>query len=367
MAEPIADQARAGAAGGSPGSRTSEVLRARLVRVSPLLVVGLAIVLVLAGQLAEDFADSEPLQLLTPMTGVRRWTLIVAVAYMLAISHVVERYVQRSLSKVSEVVEVDRQRFAGYAQRMRRPDLAVDVALLGLAAVVVTGLFWFLDTSLPIDDPITQKPLYLRGSAIGSLLILVQYSLLGWALLSLLYCTIRRSRALAALSRERLVVDVFDTTNLLPLGNIALSTALAPAGIVVILLFGFGRPSAPVSWTLLLLVTVASVFSLLQPLRGFHQQMEVAKWQALRTLNARLREIYEAANLPLAEDAGEAGRLNNRVGLLVNLRKTVGEMTTWPFRDTLAFGRAVLIAAAPLIYAVINELIKAFWIGPLTR
>ena len=42
-------------------------------------------------------------------------------------------------------------------------------------------------------------------------------------------------------------------------------------------------------------------------------------------------------------------------------------MTTWPFRDTIAFGRAVLIALAPLIYTVVNELIKVFLIGPLNR
>ncbi|MEJ7749350.1 MAG: hypothetical protein WKF56_08595 [Candidatus Limnocylindrales bacterium] len=42
-------------------------------------------------------------------------------------------------------------------------------------------------------------------------------------------------------------------------------------------------------------------------------------------------------------------------------------MTTWPFADTVAFGRAVLIASAPLIYTVLSELIKAFWIEPLSR
>ena len=63
--------------------------------------------------------------------------------------------------------------------------------------------------------------------------------------------------------------------------------------------------------------------------------------------------------------APRSARLNNRVGTLIALRKTVGEMTTWPFRDTLAFGRAVLIASAPLIYTIISELIKAFWIKPL--
>ena len=41
--------------------------------------------------------------------------------------------------------------------------------------------------------------------------------------------------------------------------------------------------------------------------------------------------------------------------------KTVQEMTTWPFRDTVAFGRAILIASAPLIYAALAQLINVLW------
>ena len=102
--------------------------------------------------------------------------------------------------------------------------------------------------------------------------------------------------------------------------------------------------------------------------------MARAKQDALGGLNARIREVYEreggasgagGAGGATELDDAEISRLNNRVGTLVALRRTVGEMTTWPFRDTLAFGRAVLIASAPLIYTVISELIKIFWIQPL--
>jgi hypothetical protein len=184
--------------------------------------------------------------------------------------------------------------------------------------------------------------------------------------LSLVVCTIGRARALARLSREPLVVDVFDTSNLLPLGNIALATSLAPAGVVVIFLIGFGRPSAPVSWSLLLLVTLASLVALILPLRGIHSQMESAKGQALGVVNAQLRDVYDRAR-GATSDLSEATWLNLRASTLVNLRKTVGETPTWPFQDTLALTRAVLIATAPLIYAVINELIRIFFLAPLSR
>jgi hypothetical protein len=50
---------------------------------------------------------------------------------------------------------------------------------------------------------------------------------------------------------------------------------------------------------------------------------------------------------------------------LIALRKVVGDMTTWPYQDTVAFGRAVLVASAPLIYTALNSLINIFLISPL--
>ena len=342
-------------------------VRDRAIRLSPVLVLVVAVVLVILGQLAEDLADTEPLQLLTPLSAQRRWTLIVAVVYMLVIGRVIERMVNRSLATLDALVHVDPERFRDYMSRMRRPGLAVDLILLAASAAVVIVLFLALKTSLPIDDGVTNAPVFLPANGAIAAAILVQYTLVGWAVLALVWSTISRARALGELSQEPLEIDVFDTTNVLPLGNIALATALAPAGVIVILLFGFGAPSMAVSWTLLVLVTLASLLALLLPLRGIHRQMDAAKEAALSTLNVRLRESYQAASAATPPSPEITTQLNHRVSTLVNLRKTVGEMTTWPFRDTLALGRAVLIATAPLIYTVINELITVFLIGPLTR
>ena len=340
--------------------------RDRILRASPIVVLLVAITLVVVGQLAEDLADSAPIQLLSPLSALRRWTLIVAVVYMLVISRVVDRLVEHSLAVLNRLVRVDPEHFERYSTRMRPPGIAVHLAMLAVSAILVALVLWVMQTSLPIDDPVTNGPLFLPGSGLGAVAVLVQYTLVGWAVLMLVWGTIRRARALGELSREPLDVDVFDTTNLLPLGNIALATALAPAGVVVILLFGFGRPSSPISWTLLALVTLASLFALLLPLRGIHRQMDDAKDKAMSELNARLREGYEEVNAGTGPNADQMATLNHRVSTLVNLRKTVGEVTTWPFRDTIAFGRAVLIALAPLIYTVINELIKLFVISPLS-
>jgi hypothetical protein len=342
------------------------VVSRRLPGVAPRLLSALALTLVAAGQLAEDLSDREPLRGLSPSDALRRWTVIAAVFYMLGIARFVDGIVARSLRALSDVVDIDSARFAGYARRLGRMDVRTEATLLLVATVVVAAVFPLLGTSLPVDDPITNQPTHLPANGVEALVVLAGYTVLGWAMVTLVAGTLRRARALGELSREPLEVDVFDTTPLLPLGNIALATSLAPAGIIVILLVGFGRPSAPLSWALLLVVASTSLLALILPLRGIHRQMSTAKQHTLSRLNARLRELYVAAEAdaqPL--DQAEASRLNNRVGALVALRKTVGEMTTWPFRDTLAFGRAVLIASAPLIYACVTELIKIFWINPL--
>ena len=349
-------------------------VRDRLRRAAPALIVIVTIVIVTAGQLVEDLADTDPLQLLSPTDAIRRWTVIGAFVYMVVISRLVDDLVERSVTALRGVVQVEPEELERYGRWLDSPGIRVDGVLLLLSAIVVMALFPVLGTSLPIDDPVTGQPKLLPGDPVGALLIFAEYTLFGWALLSLVSSTIRRARALGQLSRERFEVDVFDTTKLLPFGNIALATSLAPAGIIVMFVFGFGRPTALLGWSVLLLATLASLLALMLPLRPIHHRMARAKQVALGGLNARIRDVYEreggtglGRGLAVATDLDDAeiARLNNRLGTLIALRKTVGEMTTWPFRDTLALARAILIASAPLIYTIVAELIKAFWIQPL--
>jgi hypothetical protein len=93
--------------------------------------------------------------------------------------------------------------------------------------------------------------------------------------------------------------------------------------------------------------------------------MSEAKEAALAKLNERLSRVYDKVTAG-GVDATQPAGLDVRANTLIPLRRTAHEMTTWPFADTVAFGRAVLIASAPLIYTVLNELIKVFWIAPLS-
>ena len=330
-------------------------------------VVFVAAAIVIAGQFAEDITDSEPIQMLrAPEFSGPRWTLIAVVLYELLILRLVDRTVRRSLSSFERVLKLEPSAFRAYVHRLRPPDGTTSFVILAISALIVTVLFAGLGLELPlVNDPVTNDPLFLPAAPLPALVILAGYTVAGWAGLSLIYLSISLGRALGELSREPIDIDVFDTTNLLPFGNIALASALAPVGIIGILLMGLGPPQSWLSWSVLLLAAVASIVALLFPLRGIHRQMSDAKEAVLANLNAKIASVYDEVD-GHEGDTARIAALNARTNTLVPLRKTVGEMTTWPFADTVAFGRAVLIASAPLIYTVLNELIKKFWIEPLS-
>lgn len=356
--------------GPGSGRRASGVaVRDRLRRLNlqfpAAIVVIAALGLVVAGQLAEDLADGQPIEMLPPYFSGSRWTVVAVVAYMLLISRVVDRTVQGAIPSIERVLKLDPPAVRAHIQRLQPVEVGTNLVLLAASGLIVTTLFAGLGLEMPVtNNPVTGDPMFLPQDPLGAVAVLAGYTVFGWAGLSLIYLTVRLGRALGALCREPLVVDVFDTTNLLPLGNIALAGALAPAGIIVIFLIGLGEPGHWLSWSVLLLAAVASLLALLLPLRGVHRQMAEAKDAVLADINGRISEIYdEVRRSPLASP--EIPGLNARTNTLVPLRKTVHEMTTWPFADTVAFGRAILIASAPLIYTVLSELIKVFWINTL--
>ena len=330
-----------------------------------LIAVGAAGVVAL-GQLAEDLADSPGLQMLPPTVVIPRWTVIVVTVYMLLIARALDVTVRRFLPSLRPVVRIDDRAFEAYAQRMRNPGMSVQAALLAASAVLVAMLFIVIGQDLPLRDPVSDLPRYLPGDGLSATVVLAGYAVLGWALLWVFVATVRLARTLGDLSREPLIVDVFNTSNLLPFGQIALVVASAPAGVIVILLLGFGQPGSWYGWAILLLATVASLLALLLPLHGTHQQMAQAKQAVAADLDRRISHVYEELT-DTALGTARMTKLNEATNTLVPLRKTVAEMTTWPFRSTVAFGRAVLVASAPLVYAALSEVIRVFWIAPMGR
>jgi hypothetical protein len=331
-----------------------------VVRHRATVLPTVAFALVVAGQVMEDLADGPRMELADPSVSFRRWTVIAATLYMLVISGLVDRTVVRSLEALKQTVRADQTVYAAHARRMRQPAPSMELALLGVAVAIVLALFVVAGIALPVvDDPVTRQGRRLPDG-VAAVVVLSGYAIVGWAGLRLVYVTVRLARALASISRLPLDIDVFDTTNLLPFGNLALVVAAAPAGIIVILLLGLGQPRTPLGISVLALAAAASLLALLLPILGIHREMARAKQRAMSGLNARIRHVYEDVGRDATGEVA-VGVLSDRTSTLVDLRKTVQEMTTWPFRDTLAFGRAVLIASAPIIYAALSELIKVLW------
>ncbi|MGI8927921.1 MAG: hypothetical protein ACR2H0_00450 [Candidatus Limnocylindrales bacterium] len=329
----------------------------------PILTIA-SVGIVAAGQLVEDLGDSPPLQMLPPALVIQRWTVIALVLYALVMWVLLDVTARRSLTAVRNLVKIDQGAFDSYVQRMRHPAPIVDgVIFLGCALITVV-LFVGLRADLLIDDPVTELATKLPADPIAAAVILLGHTVIGWAFLRLIYVAARLARQLGRLSREPLSIDVFDTSDLVPFGNIALALALAPAGVILILLVELGVPTTVVGWSVVVEATLAIVLALLLPLRGIHSQMAAAKDAALARLSSRIGELYETVSGSLPTEASEATRVGATTSALIPLRKTVQEMTTWPFRDTVALGRAVLIASAPLIYATLSEVIRVFIIGP---
>lgn len=322
---------------------------------------------VAAGQLAEDVADGATLQMLPPTVAIQRWAVVALVAYIFGSSALVDRTVVRALTSLRPVVLIDGASFDGYTTRMRTLPVRIDAALLIGSAAVVVALFTIVGSDLLLPSPITGRPSYLPDNPMLSALIAAGYTVIGWSFLRLITETARLAWLLARLTAERLEINVFDAALLIPFGNIALALALAPAGAIVILLIGLGSPTTVVGWSVVIGAMVASVLALLLPLRGIHRQMSRAKYSSLAAVSVRIGELYSEVARAVPSDPTEAARMSNAANTLFQMRKAVLEMTTWPFRDTAAFGRAVLIASAPLIYATLSELIKVFLIAPLNQ
>ena len=336
--------------------RSTVFARARLI-VMPIL----ATVIVFAAQLVED-ADLQPVQMMPPNPYLARWAVVAMVAYVFAMFAFIEWLIDRSLVTVRPAVKIGDEAFASYRDRMRRLPPAVDVALLVTSAVVVVLLFVVLREELLQDDPLKEQSHKLPGAPLAAGVICAGYTVIGWAFLRLILGSARLARFVAKLTREPLEIKVFDTTPLIPIGNIALAAALAPAGVLIILLYGLGMPESTIGWSIVIEASVVIVVALLLSLRHIHAKMSAAKEAAEETLSVRIAELYEPVANGLPAEANEVGRINNSINAVVLMRKAVGEMTTWPFRNTVAFGRAVLIAAAPLIYTTLSQLI-GLWIG----
>jgi hypothetical protein len=223
--------------------------------------------------------------------------------------------------------------------------LAITVALVLILLVVVpTGL---LNSS-------SGMPPWFPLSA----LVFAGYTLLGWVGLSQIYCSIRHAVGLGALARQRINVNVFDPSNLLPFGRLSLLHSLPNIGIFLIPLIIFGPPTD--SGWVVMAISFVGLVTLFIPLWGAHQQIGQAKDRVLQGIHAQLADIQAELLEDRETEAGNLGSLAARTKILVDLRGVIDESPNWPFADTAEIARVIAAIMSPLVYFLLNELIRVY-------
>ncbi len=322
----------------------------------PLIVV-LVACLVIGEQILEE-------SLVGPLNGYAalqrlgiRIALPVLSVYLLVANRLLKRKVIDCLSLLQPSVQIDTQTYDQLRKKMLRPKRWIEVILLLLSTAIVVNLFLVMRYPLPIYTSLT-----LPSQPVTAGFILFIYILVGWIGLSLVYTGLQHAIYLSLLSRQPLSINVFDPENLLPFGTISLIHNLVLVGVVVILLALLGRPTSPASFLVIALASFGSLLGLVLPLMGVFQQMRRAKIKALNNISDQLlqaQEVLLRLKDPLDERVGE---LNARTNALINLRRTILDSPNWPFRSNTALARAVIAAMSPIIYFVIIELVREYFV-----
>ena len=93
---------------------------------------------------------------------------------------------------------------------------------------------------------------------------------------------------------------------------------------------------------------VMSVLMLIVPILGAHNQMEKEKQRALAEIDNELMEITKPILAPGSQGATELSKLVAPMESLINLRKRIASLWTWPVSSSVSALRAVLLSSLPV-------------------
>jgi len=288
-----------------------------------------------------------------------RLLLATLAVYLLLAILFLKRQVILSLSRLRRAVDLDIDTFGELVRRMVRPSRLVEVGLLFASAAIVMGLFLGLESDFPFGGTIAMTP----SPAVAGL-VLLTYVLIGWLGLSLIQTALQHAIGLRRLAQAPLVINVFDPDNLVPFGTLSLMHSLALVGVMVLLIIPLGTPSGISGLMVVGLSSSGSLMALILPIWGVFLQTRQAKDYALSRIYDELEHLQDEL---LDGGHQSPADLNARTNALVNLRKTILEVPNWPFRSTTTIVRAITAATSPLIYFVLIELVRVYFVPVLIR
>jgi hypothetical protein len=254
------------------------------------------------------------------------------------------------LARLRPAVEISEVEFARQARRLLCSDWRVEV-LLGLLSVGIMALLATRSSYIRRLD-LSQTPDLVAGA-----LVVLFFAVTTWLVLSMVYSALRIALGLRALAAHPLEINVFDPALLLPFGRLSLLYTVAFAGLLLIPLVLLGTPTAQGGGIVLILLTVIGLVALFVPLWGVHTQMVRARETMLEELSERLMAVQRVIEDPARSGPAETEAAGKQVEALTLVRSSILSQPSWPFRGVLSFSRAVLAAASPLIYFILEKLL----------
>lgn len=322
----------------------------------PYPVVALLLgLLLLAEQAMEQAMLSNISRLFTPGNLALRLTLPLLTVYMLLALLALKRSALPQLARLRPAVRIDDAAYDKAVQRIVQTSPRTEGVLLAVALAV--ALLWFVVLRLPYPMMAAYQ---LTASPPQTLLTVVAYTIFAWAGLALVWSTVRFGFGLGHLAQQPLTINALDPDSILPFGRLSLRHSLTVAVTVLIFVILLGAPGDLLEYSVLALASLASLSALILPLWGVHRQMGEARSQITARISqelagcqSRLMECAEVSNELLSE-------LAERTDKLIGLRTTVYRSPTWPFRNASAALRVVLAAMSPLLYFVLNEILRTY-------
>ena len=316
------------------------------------LLIALVGVITFAEQVLEYSFDDPTFGYLTARTVTRLLVLPVLAVYILIFLRAIRGWAIRALVQLRPTVLISDEEYSDYTRRMLHADWRVDLVLLAASLAVVVGLFvlarWGLlstTSTLPTAWPTAA-------------FIVAVYVLFGWLLLSQVAYTIRHAYALSVLAQCPLDVNVFNQDNLLPFGRLSLLHTLPSIGVILIPLLILGPPAE--AGYVVIPLSLAGLLNFFVPLWRVHQQIGLAKEKVLASMYPQCVSIQDALLQGTGKELEDLGKLNDRINKLDQLRKTIAETPEWPFRNSAAFGRSIVVILTPLLSLVGNEMVRAY-------
>ncbi len=316
------------------------------------LTVALLGVAAVGEQMLEYWVEDPSFGSLASMGIARGFVLPLLIVYILTHLRILKRATVDALMSLRDAVLVDDDEYEECVRRMLCASQLVEWMLLAASAVLVLVVFVGLGADLLNAN--RGLPQQLPAAA----LILLMYTLLGWLLLSLVYTSIRQARELRRLAHRPLAVNVFDPANLLPFGRLAIVQSLPVVGVLLIPMVLFGMPTS--GGYLVVAVSAISLLALFAPLWGVHEQIDKAKEAALDAIYRQLQDVCDALMVDLSIEISNLTTLADRTDVMLKLRETIQQSSNWPFKDSAAVARAIAAVTSPLVYFILNELIRAY-------